>query len=84
MLRPTAIKAEPKKDYTLLITFDNGEKRIFDVKPYLEFEAYKELKNKTLFETVKPAGLSIEWIYGQDICPDELYYNSTLMTGFMV
>jgi hypothetical protein len=26
---------------------------------------------------VKPAGLSIEWLYGQDICPDELYYNST-------
>jgi len=24
----------------------------------------------------EPEGLSVEWIHGQDICPDELYYNS--------
>jgi hypothetical protein len=43
-----------------------------------------ELKNITLFNTAKPAGLSIEWLHGQDICPDELYYNSVPAadTGF--
>jgi len=27
-------------------------------------------------EVIKIDGLSIEWLHGQDICPDELYYNS--------
>jgi len=76
MIRPKAINVEPFPDYCLLITFDNNEKRLFDVKPYLDFKPFIELKNITLFNTVKPAGLSIEWLHGQDICPDELYYNS--------
>ena len=76
MIRPKAIKVLPQPDYCLLVTFSNNENRLFDVKPYLDFGNYNELKNPILFNTVKPAGLSIEWIHGQDICPDELYYNS--------
>jgi len=72
--RATAV--EPLEDYNVLITFDNGEKRILDFKPYLEYPGYEELKIKALFRTVKIAGLSIEWIHGQDICPDELYFKS--------
>ena len=76
MIRPKAINVEPCPDYCLLVTFSNNEKRLFDVKPYLDFKPFKELRNITLFSTVKIAGLSIEWLHGQDICPDELYYNS--------
>ena len=76
MLRPRAVAVEPASDFCLLVTFDNAERRLFDTKPYLDFGPYLELKNPTLFATVKPAGLSIEWLHGQDICPDELYYNS--------
>ena len=76
MIRPCAIEVMPQPDYHLLITFDNNERRIFDVKPYLDFKAFFELRNQTIFNTVKIAGLSVEWLHGQDICPDELYYNS--------
>jgi len=76
MKRPDAIDVTTLADYCLLVTFSNGEKRVFDVKPYLEFKPFNELKTTTIFNTVKTAGLSIEWIHGQDICPDELYYNS--------
>ncbi|MDR1700527.1 MAG: DUF2442 domain-containing protein [Lachnoclostridium sp.] len=76
MIRPTAIKVTPQTDYCLLVTFSNDETRLFDVKPYLDFKPFKELISISLFNTVKPAGLSIEWIHGQDICPDELYDNS--------
>lgn len=71
-----AIDVRPQADYCLLVTFDNNEKRLFDVKPYLGFRAYQELRIPALFNTVKIAGLSIEWINGQDVCPDDLYYNS--------
>jgi len=76
MIRPKALKVEPQPNYCLLVTFSNNEKRIFDVKPYLDFPPFGELRNPVIFRTVKPAGLSIEWIHGQDICPDELYCNS--------
>jgi hypothetical protein len=66
----------PQPDYRLLLTFDNGERRVFDVNPYMNLKAFAELANVSLFNTVKPGGLSVEWIHGQDICPDELYYNS--------
>ncbi len=79
MIRPKAIKVEVKENYCLLVTFNNNEKGIFDVKPYLTFKAFSELKDEKLFSTVKIAGLSIEWLHGQDICPDELYHNSTLI-----
>ena len=78
MRRPKAIAVEPKlEDYSLVVTFDNAEKRVFDVKPYLDFGPFQELKIPALFKTVRPAGLSVEWIHGQDICPDELYDSST-------
>jgi hypothetical protein len=75
MLRPKAVEVQPIADYCLLVKFDNGEERKFDVKPYLDFEPFQELKSLALFRTVKPSGLSIEWIHGQDICPDDLYFN---------
>jgi hypothetical protein len=76
MIRPKAVAVTPQPDYCLLITFNNGEKKMFDVKPYLNFKPFNELKIPAVFNTVKPAGLSVEWIHGQDLCPDELYYNS--------
>ena len=76
MLRPKAVEVSVLPEYCLLITFSNNEKRLFDVKPYFSFKPFYELKNEVLFNTVKPAGLSVEWIHGQDICPDDLYYKS--------
>lgn len=75
-MRPKAIEVKPLENYMLLIKFENGEEKIFDVKPYLDHKAFCELKNKELFKTVKIEGLSIEWANGADICPDELYNNS--------
>ena len=76
MVRPKAINVIPQEDYCLLVFFNNNEKRLFDVKPYFDFKPYEELRNPVLFKTIKTAGLSVEWLHGQDICPDDLYYNS--------
>lgn len=72
-MTPKAINVEAIENYELKVTFDNGETKIFDVKPYFGHKLFDELKNEKLFETVKIAGLSIEWDNGADICPDELY-----------
>ena len=80
MLRPTVIKAIPKDDYKLLLEFDNGEKKSFDVTPYIKGSWFGKLHDKPYFSSVKANGFNIEWPDGQDICPDDLYYNSVEST----
>jgi len=70
------IAVEPLKEYKLLITFDNKEKRIFDVTPYLSDSFFAPLKTRSVFNSVKVSPISLEWAGGIDICPDELYHNS--------
>lgn len=42
----------------------------------LKMPFYKKLKNKSVFNTVKVSDITLEWITGEDICPEEIYYNS--------
>ncbi|MCD8363004.1 MAG: DUF2442 domain-containing protein [Lachnospiraceae bacterium] len=78
MLRPTAKTVSALSNYRLRILFDNGETKIFDVKPYIKGSWYGELGDTTYFKSVFANGYSVEWANGQDICPDELYYDSVL------
>ncbi|MDR1590303.1 MAG: DUF2442 domain-containing protein [Oscillospiraceae bacterium] len=71
---PVGVK--PLEDYKLLVTFDNDEKRIFDVKPYLDERFFAPLRNAAVFNSVRVSPVSIEWTGGIDMCPDELYFNS--------
>ena len=69
-------EVKPLKDYQLLLTFKNGEKRVFDMKPYLDKGIYKELKDVSKFKTVKVSFDSIEWCNQADIDPEFLYKKS--------
>ncbi len=60
-------------DFRIYIEYDNGEKRIFDVSPYIIGEWFGKLKNPDVFKTVHPKGDTVEWQGGQDIAPHELY-----------
>ena len=59
-MRPKAIEVKPMDDYKLNVTFDNGEVRIYDVKPLIKGEWFGELKDKSIFNTVHIEGLSVE------------------------
>ena len=76
MIYPKAVEVKPLPDYQLLVGFDNGEKRIFDVKPYLRGEWFSELLDPEVFNAVRVEGLSVAWPDGQDIAPDCLYVNA--------
>ncbi|MEE1173489.1 MAG: DUF2442 domain-containing protein [Ruminococcus sp.] len=73
MLQPKVIAVRPLQDYKLLIEYETGEKKIFDVKPYISGDWYGELSNIDFFNTVHPCGTTVEWAGGQDIAPHELY-----------
>jgi hypothetical protein len=73
---PRVKKVKAKDDYLLEIKFTNNSCRIFDVKPYLNFGVFKELKDTNYFHKVNRSGNSIAWPNGQDICPDTLFIES--------
>jgi len=75
-MNPRVKKVSPNPDYTISLTFENGEKKIFDVKPYLEKGIFRELKDLKIFNSVKPLLGSVQWKGGQDFCPDTLYLES--------
>ena len=77
--RPTAIAVKPMEDYKLLVTFDNEERKLFDVAPYIKGSWFGQLRDKATFDRVHIGGLSVEWPGGQDICPDRLYYDSVAL-----
>lgn len=83
MLQPKLISVEPLENYRLLLSYQNGEKRIFNVKPYLSGSWYGKLKDEAYFKSVHiiDGGVGIEWSEGQDIAPHELYDNSVLYEG---
>lgn len=76
MIRPTAKNVSATDDYKIIIEFDSGERKIFDVTPYITGEWYKELTDMNYFKSVFANGFTVEWPHGQDLCPDEIYYNS--------
>jgi len=63
-------------NYLLLLIFENGEKRQFDMKPYLDLGIFRELKDLQLFQTVRTSFDSIEWDNEADLDPEILYQNS--------
>lgn len=69
-------EVKPLEGYRLLLTFENDEERIFDMKPFLEKGIFKELKDKSLFNSVKISYDSIEWENEADMDPEMLYEDS--------
>ena len=72
-MNPTVVAVKPEHGYKLAITFDNGEKRLFDVTPFLDKGVFAELKNIDYFRKVKVAFGAIEWPHEQDFSKDTLY-----------
>lgn len=67
---------KPLPDFRLLITFENGEQRVFNVKPYLDKGVFQELRDLSLFNSARISFDAVEWANGADLCPETLYSDS--------
>ena len=75
-MNPRVTSVKPMHPYRLLLSFDNGEQRIFDVAPYLGIGIFKELTSGGLFYSVRVVEGTIQWQNEADFCPDTLYLES--------
>ncbi len=69
------IKANPLNDYRIEILTSSGISGIFDVKPYLQGSAFKELTDKSYFSLVRPAHHGIMWPHEQDFSSDTIVWD---------
>ena len=60
-------------DYNLMLTFENGEKRKLYMLPYLDKGIFQELKDISVFKTVRISFDTIEWANEADLDPEFLY-----------
>ena len=75
-MNPRVVDVKPAENYTVQVWFSNGEKGIFNVKPYLDKGIFQELKDLSKFHSVHTDGLSIEWNNQAALSPDTVYLES--------
>jgi len=61
-----------KDDYLLYIKAEDGKVGLFDIKPYLDSEAFAPLKDRGEFERIHNGKYFIEWDCGADISIDTI------------
>lgn len=75
-IEPMPEEVKALEGFLLYIKFKNGEEKIYDMNGMLKFDYYKNLRNKDIFKTVKPFGITLKWSTGEDIAPEKIYFNS--------
>jgi hypothetical protein len=71
------VKAQP--GHILVMEFENGEKRRFDMSPYMDQKPWCQLKNSPLFYKAKVEYGTVVWPGEIDIDPETLYELSELL-----
>jgi len=75
-LGPRVMSVSPMDGYRLLLGFSNGEQRVFDAKPLLEYSVFEPLREEAFFKSVRVEFGTIMWPEDLDYCPDTLYLES--------
>ena len=63
---------KPLPDYRIYIEIEDGRKGIFDLKPYLDFGVFRELRDVHYFNQVGILFGAVTWPHEQDIAPETL------------
>lgn len=76
-ITPDIVEVKALEQYQIYLKFSNGEEKIYDMKESIEkIKYFNKLKNRKYFENVKLRGDTVEWENGEDVAPENLYYES--------
>ena len=67
--------------YTLLLKFENGEQRSFNMSPYIDQKPWSRLKSGNAFFGAFVENGSVAWPGNIDIDPETLYERSLPING---
>lgn len=69
-------EVHPQKDYTMIIFFADGSKKVYNACPLLEKKIYSQLKSLPFFMQAKASCGTVVWNDDIDIAPEFLYEQS--------
>ena len=72
-MNPHVTSVRVLDDYELEVSFENGESRRFDVKPYLDRGIFVRLRDRAVFQAARVVAGSVDWPGGLDLSYDTLY-----------
>ena len=75
------VSVEVGADYTLFLEFENGEKRVFDMRHLMDKKPFTKIKNEHLFAQAKVDYGTVVWPGNIDIAPETLYDDSVLVAA---
>jgi hypothetical protein len=64
------IKVTPAEGHSLVVGFGDGQTRVLDMKPFLDFGVFRQIKKPEDFNRVHIAFDTIEWDCGVDLDPE--------------
>jgi hypothetical protein len=59
-------------DWILQVEAEDGREGRFDVRPYLDYEVFKPLKDQSEFAKIFNGGYFVEWACGADLSADTI------------
>jgi hypothetical protein len=62
----------PQPNWVLAVVAEDGRAGDFDVSPYLEYEAFQDLRDPREFMKVSNGGYFVEWDCGADLSADTI------------
>lgn len=74
----------PVENHKLIIGFDNGERRVFDVSPLLDQGRFRDLIPTEVFRTAHVDFDTVAWGNGLDLDPEYLYERSEVLPDSML
>lgn len=74
-------RVEPQPDFGLILTFSNGERRHFDMRPYLHYPVFRRLQNPGYFSLARVDYGTVVWPGEIDVAPETLYDDSIPLTA---
>jgi hypothetical protein len=78
MIEVNSVVAVP--DFGLVLTFNSGERRRFDMRPYLHYPVFRRLENQGYFSLARVDYGTVTWPGDIDIAPETLYECSVPLT----
>ncbi len=81
MIYPKIHSVSAINDHTLLVEFDNQQKKEYDITPLLQKEMFAPLKNVALFKAVQveQGGYAVVWSNAIDISEYELWTHGKII-----
>lgn len=63
--------------YRISVSFEDGKRGVFDMRPYLGRGVFKALENPAYFRLVSVENGTASWPNGADMAPERLYTDCT-------